>query len=1158
MTHPTHKHSWAMRVASFLSAFACLAIAFAPAQSPQPAQLHSNPENGIKADIVPLHSGAQKAGLEVGDTLSGWSFQTKSGSFESPFDHLLVEDEYAQRGPVEITGFHKHVATRWSLNDAKWGFTAALQESRAEVAGEMDARTFELKNDFSGAGSSWETLGKSATGTTAAWFYQSAQQDFAHAANWPAVDRVFAASLQAASQNPAACIEINSAWGDSFFKRAQPKDAAERYQAAIACIGKLDLRVTRARLLIATAQMDKRQRHPQDALPLSLEALEIRKILLPQTTALVQAYMLTGSYSYDLQQLDKAEGFLNEAVKVNLTTFHPETYGAGIFHNLALIKMARGQYPEARTYFEDSLKVSGQIDPNGEQFASTNSSLGNLLKLQGDLADAQEHLKLALEIRKRINPQSLATAGALMNLADLDRIKGNFETAQTEYDEALSMTHQLAPGTYEEAVALSTVASFAQSRRDLALAADRYAQSEALWAKLAPQSAQWARVVVNYGQVKQDQGNLKEAERLYNEAIAVPGWQKESPIARAGVARALAELYADQNKVDESIESDKKALAIYTEAAPGSLDLAATAEHLGESEQVKGDWNAAEQYFQQALDIRARLLPDTSDVAESLRGMALVALHAGDRERAISLLSQAIDALEAQSSRLGGSDLVKAGFRAGFSQYYRELADMLLSVNRNEAAFRLTERYRARTLLDQLALRSIPLSGAPQELTSQLRDNADEYDKVQAQILRQSPNLTSAQSEKLRGRLLELTSSRAKTIEDIRRQSPGFAQLRFPPALTTKEVQAALDPGTSLISFLVERQKTYIFLIQPQETQPALSVFSASIGEADLRAKIQDFRSAIQGTGPRAQAQLKQKARELYELLLRPADALLAQSKRIIILPDGPLYVLPFPALLRKDQYLIEWKPISTTLSATLFAQLKKQRKPPEAYQVSLAAFGDAIYKPEAKAAPQQAPRDRHLRSGGGDLGPLKYSKPEVESIAHLFPNSSRLYEGAEATEEHAKNLSTNIRFIHFSVHGLFNEDQPLDSSLAFSSPVEPQPSKDNGLLQAWELYQGPHWDADLVVLSACDSGLGKELAGEGLIGLTRAVHYAGARSVISSLWKVDDQRSEELMVELYKNLSKGASKDEALRAAQLSLLRTRAGAAPYNWAAFSLQGDWK
>jgi CHAT domain-containing protein len=201
---------------------------------------------------------------------------------------------------------------------------------------------------------------------------------------------------------------------------------------------------------------------------------------------------------------------------------------------------------------------------------------------------------------------------------------------------------------------------------------------------------------------------------------------------------------------------------------------------------------------------------------------------------------------------------------------------------------------------------------------------------------------------------------------------------------------------------------------------------------------------------------------------------------------------------------------------------------------------------------------------------PLPYSRREVERIGGLY-KEAQLYLGESATEERAKSVGRDARVLHFATHGYLDDRTPLDSGLVLTLPEGLSPGRDNGLLQVWEIFESVRLDADLVVLSACDSGLGRELSGEGLIGLTRAFQYAGARSVVASLWSVTDQVTAELMARFHRHYAAGLSKDKALRQAQIELIRKpmritiAAGqaadtvvSAPFFWAAFQLFGDWR
>jgi CHAT domain-containing protein len=292
--------------------------------------------------------------------------------------------------------------------------------------------------------------------------------------------------------------------------------------------------------------------------------------------------------------------------------------------------------------------------------------------------------------------------------------------------------------------------------------------------------------------------------------------------------------------------------------------------------------------------------------------------------------------------------------------------------------------------------------------------------------------------------------------------------------------------------------------------------------------------------------------------------------------------LLPEDARLGRDRYLVEWKPVHVAASVTVWEELKKRRRGGStATPRQLLAFGDPRYtgenRPPGSAAPGSIQPGLPVRG----LRSLPATRDEVLGIASLFGKMCRTHLGTEATEERAKAAGTGPDLIHFATHALLDPQVPLDSAIALSTPQEPAPGRDNGLLQAWEIFEALRIEADLVTLSGCETALGQEMEGEGIIGLTRAFQYAGARSVLASLWSVTDRSTAGLMQRFYTHLQAGQSMDEALRAAQLDLIRApgrdagdekvtrgvkalvkNAGsqpyAAPYHWAAFQLIGDWR
>jgi len=232
-------------------------------------------------------------------------------------------------------------------------------------------------------------------------------------------------------------------------------------------------------------------------------------------------------------------------------------------------------------------------------------------------------------------------------------------------------------------------------------------------------------------------------------------------------------------------------------------------------------------------------------------------------------------------------------------------------------------------------------------------------------------------------------------------------------------------------------------------------------------------------------------------------------------------------------RWVAEWLPVHVVGSATQYVELEKARRDRAPSDMKLVAFGD----------PRSSP-------------PLPFSRREVEALVTLFGTQAVAYLGDEATESRLKAGLRDVSHVHFACHAVLDEHLPLHSALLLSPPPTLEDGGDNGQLQVWEILDGVRLDAELVTLSGCNTALGPEMGGEGLLGLTRAFQYAGARSVLATLWSVSDRSSADLMRRFYTHLRAGQTKDDALRAAQIETMRGTAH--PFRWAAFQLNGDWR
>ena len=738
---------------------------------------------------------------------------------------------------------------------------------------------------------------------------------------------------------------------------------------------------------------------------------------------------------------------------------------------------------------------------------------------RGDLAGAEEYYLQALEVLHKFGSPN--EEAALENLGVLEMYRGNFTRAAEYFERALALARNQNPNGMLVAHVLTNFGSLAAQREDLVAAEHYFKQALAMQLRLEPEGRDAAVCMGDLGDVEWARGNRADGEAHH-----------------------------------------RQALAIMEKIAPGGLEFATLLNSAGETAFKRGDLREAEEFHQRALAIFQKLEPGSTFAAQSLNNLGLVKRRKGETDAAATYFARAVDALESQEARLGGTETVRSSFRALFGSFYSDLENALLAQHQPERAYRVSERSRARGLLDMLAKRDLMFAAdVPADLQRARKRNAAEYDSVQSQLT----ELNSAQDKEkiaaVQSRLHELSVQRDEIADRIAKASPRFASLQYPQPLDLTATRRILDPGAVLLSYTVAEDKTVLFVIDPERSAPGLSVFTLPVKEKDLQAKVQEFRRLIREHREGGNSELMAQSRQLYDLLLRPAESALMASQRLLIVPDGPCRCCPSRRSGETGRsILVDWKPLHTVVSATVYAELRKMRHPVENKAIEMAAFGDPRMPAAGKAGLERSanPDLRLAAERGFDFGRLPFSRQEVEGIAALFPKRNRTYLGADATEEHAKALGKDVRYIHFATHGLLDERFPLDSALVLSVLGQVQPGKDNGLLQAWEIFEQVRLDADLVTLSACNTGLGQEVKGEGLIGLTRAFQYAGARSILASLWSVDDFRTMQLMQRFYTDLRSGKSKDEALRSAQLQLAHSQSSSAPYYWAGFSLIGDWK
>ncbi len=915
-------------------------------------------------------------------------------------------------------------------------------------------------------------------------------------------------------------------------------------------------------------------------------------------------------------------------IRVSLSTDSLEV--AGRLGSLGDIALNLGDLGAAREYLERALEIQLKQGDGGSGLGSTLNALGGVAWSQGYVDLAERYWKRALSIYEQELPESSFVARVLRQVGRVAASRGDIELAESHYQRALDVSRSQL-GSVDVAESLTSLGSLALTRGDLQLAEDYYLEALEIMSAIAPDRTTLARVLISVGGIAAKKGEIEAAEEYSGGAQDLYGGSILSSPEVADSLDSLGSVAEARGALDLAEEYYAQALDRREISAPGSLQVASSLSKLGSLKRLRGDLESAGRYHKQALDIRERMVPGSSLVARSLGELGLVAEFQGDlslsvsyyeralvvhnemgpfgidkalvlyrlarvfnkgrdSDRAVAFYLRAIEVLEAQVERLGGSYATQDAFVNEYRMVYRDAVGALLRAGRKSEALYSLERFKGKSFRSMLTEREMTFSAdVGGEIDSALRSIGSRYDRIQWRLASLDSRRHQQEIETLTSRLRRLRVEKNEIILKIREISPKLASLQYPHALELRAVQETLDPGTVMLSYNVRENETDLFCVSAGKE---LWGGVLPIGEKALRRMVDGFREMVLAPGAaddnRASSRLMSRGRELYKTLVEPVAGMIGEGQRVLFVPDGPLHLLPWGLLVRETedsregsgrawQYLVEWKAAHTALSATVYAELKSRdiraESGYEPFSISLMAFGDPVYPSSFASGRADSIADVRLRAsvsrGIYDWQRLPHSRREVEEIASLFPGDrTAVYLGAEATETTLKSMAHNPRILHFAAHAHLDDRFPMDSALALSIPQELTEGQNNGLLQAWEIFERIRFNVDMVVLSACSSALGQELGGEGLVGLTRAFQYAGARSVVASLWNVEDESTAELMVRFYRYLNAGKSKSEALRAAQIELIegpisvKGRLGkrdfTAPFYWAGFQIYGDWQ
>ncbi len=779
--------------------------------------------------------------------------------------------------------------------------------------------------------------------------------------------------------------------------------------------------------------------------------------------------------------------------------------------------------------------------------AHTLSGIGIVYLDQGNISEAWKAWEKALEFSRAVGDAD--SEGVLEN--NLGGAYYRYGQLQKAIEVFTALVERGSPGN--DGVVFCNLGAIYLELGDLDKALDSYQRGLAAYRKTnAPQQAD---ALVGIGSTLQRMGDPQAALKSYDEA------RKLQPQGFWLIDYWEAFAKSALGRQDEALRTLERALSVVRAGGQrSSEDQVLLA--MGVVYRALGKLDLAADCLQRAIALGEEIeYPNV--VTSALLQEAMIHRERGQLDRAQADLEKALGNIESTRTNIAGQN-IRTGYLSSKRGYYELYVDLLMQRSAldpeggyRSLAFWASERARARGLLDLLAEGRIDVG---EGLSDELRDKegrlATELAQVQTELGSKAPS--PARTKELKAQLGRLHERQEHLDWEIRNQNRRYSQVRYPQPLKPEKIQQDLDGGTALLEYVLAKRGGTLFVL----TREGLTSYPLP-GSEEMAQQVRRLRSALEKESLLTKAAYADSAFQLYQMLVAPAAPAIAGKTSLLIVPDRDLYYIPFEALLTAPAdsrpyadlpYLLRAYSIAYTPSASVLAELRQPRPPLSPDARNLVAF--APFSEGAEGAGAGEPAGSRKPETDRDFPLLPGSRREVAGIAGLYPGSSLQFFGSAATEETVKHdpAVAAARRLHFATHAQLDERYPEYSALILARSTE---SGEDRYLRVQEIFN-LKLAADLVVLSACQTALGKELTGEGLIGLTRAFFYAGVPSLVVSLWNVTDAPTPDLMLSFYQELDRLQDKSQALRNAKLAMISRQTYAHPSYWAPFILIGEPK
>jgi CHAT domain-containing protein/predicted negative regulator of RcsB-dependent stress response len=864
---------------------------------------------------------------------------------------------------------------------------------------------------------------------------------------------------------------------------------------------------------------------------------------------------------------------------------------AQTLNNIGTVYWSLGEGRKALEKFNEALPIRRAVGNHSGE-AQTLNNIAAVYWSLGETQKALEKFNESLPIRRAVGDRR-GEANTLNNIGEVYRSLGEMQKALEKYNEALPLMRAVGDRS-EEANTLNNIGVVYNALGEMQKALEKYNEALPLWRAIGDRNGE-AYTLTNIGAVYRSLGEIQKALEKFNEALPI----LQAVGDRRGEAVTLNNIglvYRSLGETQKALEKFNESLPIF-QAAGDRRGKAVTLNKIGEVYRSLGETQKALEKHNEALPL-SRDVGDRNGEATTLLGIARVEQTRGNLTQARQPIEQAVGLIESLRTNIVSQEL-RASYFASRHEFFESYIDVLMQMHKQNlaaafdaAALAVSERARARSLLELLKEsradihQGVDSSLLERERSLQQRLNARAAE--QARLLNRKH--TPEQADAIAKEIASITDEYEELRAQIRARGPRYAALTQPQPLSLAEIQQqALDEDTLLLEYALGEQRSYLWLVSQRSIDSYELPPRAEVEAATRR--VYELLTARPKRGTPPDPQFIAQARTLSGMLLGPVAQRL-DGKRLVVVAPGALSYLPFAALpapedgkrpARDYEPLIAKHEVVSVPSASVLSVIRRETAGRQRAARSVAVLADPVFEEsdprldEAKngnsSGKQPATRGAHAelselarairtmnfsdaRSG---FTRLPFSRYEAEGVIALTSKGT----GLKATDFNAsRDLAksrelSEYRIVHFATHGLLNSERPELSGLVFSL-IDREGKPQDGFLRLHEIYN-LQLNADLIVLSACETGLGKEIKGEGLIGLTRGFMYSGAPRVVASLWNVDDLATAELMKLFYQRMLKdGLTAGAALRAAQIELSGQKRWASPYYWAGFVLHGEWK